>query len=221
MCERVFLGQPPHRELRQRAEHEDQGREPADQHQRHIAEPLVDDLRQRHRHDVEDQAGGERDHDEQAEHGRGDPGREPHVRRRGVALDRLVVIVGNEPKIDDAGQDTDHRRNDEGAAPSDHRCQHGGDAGRERDAEIAAHAVEGERAAARGRLLDQHRGADRMIDRGEHAERRQRDRQRDQVRRQRRADQRHAAAEIEQRHHVAPAPAVGEPAGRQREDRRR
>ena len=68
-----------------------------------------------------------------------------------------------------------------------HRREHGGDAGRERHAEIAAHAVERERAPARGRLLDQHRDADRMIDRGEHAEREQRDRQHDQVRRQRRA----------------------------------
>ncbi len=84
-------------------------------------------------------------------------------------------------------------------------------------AEIAADAVEGERASARGRLLDQHRGADRMIDRRKHAERRQRDRQHDRARRQSRADERGAAAEIEQRHHVAPAPAVAKPARRQRE----
>ena len=57
-----------------------------------------------------------------------------------------------------------------------------------------------------------------MIDRGEHAEREQRDRKRDEVRRERRRGAAHAAADVEHHHHVAAAPAVGEPARRQRED---
>jgi len=56
-----------------------------------------------------------------------------------------------------------------------------------------------------------------MIDRGEHAEHEQRGRELKRRRRQGSARKRDAAAEIERRHHVAPAPAVGEPAGRQRE----
>jgi hypothetical protein len=56
-----------------------------------------------------------------------------------------------------------------------------------------------------------------MIDRGEHAEHEQRGRQQERRRRDSSADERDAAAEIERRHHVAPAPAVGKPAGRQRE----
>ena len=67
------------------------------------------------------------------------------------------------------------------AAPADPCGQRRGDAGGERDAEIAAHAVERERAAAVDRRRDQDRGADRMIDRREHAEREQRNRQRDEI----------------------------------------
>ena len=56
-----------------------------------------------------------------------------------------------------------------------------------------------------------------MVDRRERTEREQRDRKRHEVGRHPRPDERDAAAEIEHRHHVAPAPAVGEPARRQRE----
>ena len=57
-----------------------------------------------------------------------------------------------------------------------------------------------------------------MIDRGEHAEREQRDGERDEIRRQRRRGAAQPAADVEHHHHVAAAPAVGEPARRQRED---
>ena len=82
---------------------------------------------------------------------------------------------------------------------------------------IAADAVERHGAAAMGRALDHHRRADRMIDRREDAEREQRDGEHCERRRQRGSDQRDPAADIERDHHVAAAPAVGEPAGRQRE----
>ena len=99
-----------------------------------------------------------------------------------------------------------------------HCGEDGGDAGGQRHAEIAADAVERERAAAIGRGRDHDGGADRMIDRGEHAEREQRDRERDEVGRHRRRREAEPAADIEHHHHVAAAPVVGEPAGRQRED---
>ena len=92
-----------------------------------------------------------------------------------------------------------------------------GDAGGERDAEIAAHAVERHGAAALRRVFDDHGGADRMIDRGEHAEREQGDREHGKRRREGGADQREAAADIKDRQKVAAAPAVAEPARRQRE----
>ena len=109
------------------------------------------------------------------------------------------------------------RRRQEGRAPAEPGREQRAHAGGERDAEIAADAVEGERAPARLRGFDQHGHADRVVDGGEHAEREQRDCQHGQIGREGGAGQRNAAADIEQRHHVAPAPAVGEPAGRQRE----
>ena len=135
-----------------------------------------------------------------------------------VAARRLPCLVRKEAQINDGGRDADRTRHQEGRAPAQPLDQGGSHAGGKRRAEIAADAVEGERAAARRRLLDQHRHADGMIDRRKHAERGQRNRQDDEVGREARRHQRKPAAQIEQRHHVAPAPAVGEPAGRQRED---
>ena len=140
-----------------------------------VADALVDDLRQRDRHGVEDQAGAERDHDEQAEdHRRGRLGQRDVG--RGAALGRVRALSsGTSQIIDDAGRDADHARHQESAAPGERRGQRRGDAGGERHAEIAADAVERHGAAALGGVFQNHRGADRMIDRGEHAEREQRD----------------------------------------------
>jgi hypothetical protein len=56
-----------------------------------------------------------------------------------------------------------------------------------------------------------------MIDRREHAKHKQCDGEHGERRRKRSRDQRNTAADIERNHHVAAAPAVGEPARRQRE----
>jgi len=56
-----------------------------------------------------------------------------------------------------------------------------------------------------------------MVYGGENPEREQRTSERNQVGRNSRRQQRKAATGIEQRHHVATAPAIAEPAGRQRE----
>ena len=85
-----------------------------------------------------------------------------------------------------------------------------------RDAEIAAHRIEGQRAAALRRVFQKQRGTDRVIDRAEYAKREQRRREHRQRRRESRRHERQPAAEIESDHHIAAAPAVGEPAGRQR-----
>jgi hypothetical protein len=90
-------------------------------------------------------------------------------------------------------------------------------AGRERNAQIAADAIEGERAAALFGVLDDHGGADRVIDGREHAEREQCDPENRQRRRESRRDQREATADIKCHHQIAPIPTIAEPSGRQRE----
>jgi len=60
-----------------------------------------------------------------------------------------------------------------------------------------------------------------MVDGAEHAEREQRGGEHGQRRRKRRRDKRQPAADIERDHHRAAAPAVGQPAGRQREQAER
>ena len=211
------LDQPADRDLRQPAAQEHRRRQAAHGHERDVvADTLVDDLGQRHRYGVEHQPGAERDHHKEAENRCGDWRRKGNVGRR-AARGRVSPLVGNHPEIGDAGGDADQARHEEGAAPGERRGQGGGDAGCERDAEIAADAVEGERAAALGRVLDEHRGAHRMIDGGKDAEREQCHSECVERRREGGADQRQSAADIERRHHVAAAPAVGEPARRQRE----
>ena len=215
---RIFLDDPANRELRDGAAQEHGRRDAADRDQRNArADPLVDQLGQRDGHGVEHQAGGGADQDEQREHRDHHPHRQPHV-RRGAAAGGMLAVVRHHHEIGDTGRDADHGRHQERAAPADPSGQSRGDAGGERDADIAANAIEGERPAAVDRGRDHDRGADRMIDRGEHAEREQRDRERDEVRRERRRGATQPAADIEHHHHVAAAPAVREPARRQRED---
>src|SRR6516165_3912675 len=126
-------------------------------------------------------------------------------------------FVRDETQIDDRARDADEPRHQEGRAPSQACKQRRRRAGGERRAEIAAYAVEGKRAAAQGRVLDQHRSADRMVDCREHTERRERNGEHHEIRRESRRHQRKAAAGIEHRHHFAPTPAVAKPARRQRE----
>ena len=216
--QRKALDQPADRDLGERAAQEHRRGQAADRDQRNVvADALVDDLRQRHRDGVEHQAGAERDDDEQSENRRGEHRRQRDVGRLRARGRVAFLLLRNEPQIDRAGRDADHAGNEKGAAPGQRRRQRRRDPGRKRDAEIAADAVKGERAAALGGFLDDHRGADRMIDGGEYAERKQRKAEHVKRRRESRGDQRHAAADIEREHQVAAAPAVAEPAGRQRE----
>ncbi len=114
-----------------------------------------------------------------------------------------MAVVLDQPQIGNAAQDADRPRHEEGRAPPEIIGNEGGDAGRQRDAHIAAHPIESERTAARLRCLDQHRHPNGMIDRSKHAERTERDAERDQSRRQPGREQRCAAAKPEHRHHVA------------------
>src|SRR5260370_679027 len=80
------------------------------------AEPLTHDFRQRNRDDVENEAGAERDHDEQAEDARRQGGAERNIGYRAAAC-VLSFFVRDEPQIDDGGDDADHPRPQEGRAP--------------------------------------------------------------------------------------------------------
>ena len=141
-----------------------------------------------------------------------------HLRLRHPRLG-MMAVVRHQPEIDDAGDDAEHCRRQERAAPAEPARQSRGDAGSQRNAEIAADAVEGERSSARCRRP---RSASpcRPDDRSRQTcrARTARPRAQNKFGAKRRGRQRKPAAEIERRHHIAAAPAVGEPAGRQRKD---
>ena len=138
---------------------------------------------------------------------------------RAVAQLSLVArahLVAYRPHEGDAGGDGREARQDERPAPAEILRHYAGDQRRQRDAEIAPHAVDADLAADLLRVGDDHRRADRMIDRGEDADRKQRDTQLQ--RRLHEADADHAEADADEvdRHHVAAAPAVAEPAAQER-----
>ena len=140
----------------------------------------------------------QRDDDEKTEDGRRDGGRQRHV-GRSAARGFVLRLVGNEPDIGGAGRDADDARHEEGAAPGQRGGEERGDPAASEMPRLPQTPLNAMRASAMGRALDHHRGADRMIDRGEDAEHEQRDGEHRQRRRQRRGDQRHAAADDRRR----------------------
>ena len=98
------------------------------------------------------------DQDEQREHRDHYPHRQPHIGSRAASGCELAVIRHHD-EIGDAGRDADHGRHQERATPADPCGQRSGDPGGERDADVAANPVEGERPAAIGRRGDNDRGA--------------------------------------------------------------
>ena len=185
-----------------------------------LTDPLVDDLRQRNRDRVEHEPCTERDHHEESEDHRGGACGEPDV-GRSAAFGGVSLFVRHRPNIDRARDHADQAGDQKSPAPGDSRGQRRGDAGRERNPEIAADPVERQRAAALDGVLQDHRGADRMVDRRKHAEREQSDGKRGERWRRRGAKQRNPAAEVKRDHHVAAAPAIGQPACRQGEQSER
>ena len=77
----------------------------------------------------------------------------------------MPVFGRTEPEIDYAGGDADDTGHQKRGTPGQHGGQRRSDAGRERDAEVAAHAIERECASAFRGVLDNHCGTDRMIKR--------------------------------------------------------
>ena len=120
-----------------------------------------------------------------------------------------------------SGHDEDDGGNEKRPAPADPGRDRRRDRSRDRDADIAADAVARHRMAAVDGLLHHHRRADRMINRAEHADAEQRDGEQREVRRGADRRRRDAGTNEKDRHHIAPAPVVGEPARRQREQAER
>ena len=153
------LDQAPDGELRHGAAEKHRGGQTADRDQGDAgADALVNDFRQRHRDGVEDEAGAQRHHDEEPKNHHRELRREVHVRGFRARGRMAFLLFRHHPQIDRGGQDAHDPRHQECAAPRERRRQCRRDAGGERNAEIAADAVEGERAAAMGGLLDHHRG---------------------------------------------------------------
>ena len=184
-----------------------------------LRQPLVDDLGQRDGQHVEDQPSAERDHEKQAEQHDRKPRRQRHRRLRFARSWR----DGGRPASATDKQRRSRSQTSAGARKAARQPS--------QDASAALMPAASEtprlphtplKASVRPRAPDASISighADRMIDGGEHAEREHaRPRASSRFGASRDADQRDAAADIERRHHVAAAPAIGEPAGRQREN---
>jgi hypothetical protein len=105
---------------------------------------------------------------------------------------------------------------DESPAPAEEFADHAGDQCRRCYAEISPYAVDAHLAAELVGIGHDHGGADRMIDRCKQSNREQRDAQLQRRLYQPDRDHRQADAGEIDHHHVAPAPPVAKPAGRQR-----
>ncbi len=144
-------------------------------------------------------------------------------RRRQVDLLRGTLrrwrgLLRRDDREHDAARDRHESRHDERGAPADVLDQEAGRQRGRRDAEVAGEAVHADHAARPVRALHEHRDADRVVDRRERADDRERDRELPGRLRQRDEERRRADAEEEHQHHRAAAPMVAEAPGRQRAD---
>jgi len=185
-----------------------------------LDESLVEDLRNRHRDDVEHEPAGEGGDRKRCEHRHCNIEDERHFRGVRALRDFIPALVCRS-EIGNADRHADDRRQGERRSPAersgDGRCQ----PGCKRHAKIAVHPVACEIATAVAGVRDQDRNSDRMIDRCEDAEHEQRDRKHDRVGRGRGNCERAAAAEKEDRHQLAAAPMVPCPTPGQREQAER
>jgi hypothetical protein len=143
--------------------------------------------------------------------------RQPHL---GAALapGRRFGFRRNDAHEDDperqAGQAGDRERR----PPTEPVHQQARQRGGHRDAEVARQAVDADRCARPSRALQQHRDADRVIDRRERADERERRGELPGPLRHRREQRGRSDPEEEDDHHRAAAPEVTEPAGGQRSE---
>ncbi len=178
-------------------------------------ETLGQELRVAVRREIEQQAAGDGrrgHHDECAgEHRR-------RQRDAGAALPLRwrLGFLGAHAREHDAEEDARDARDGERCAPTEPFDEQAGDERGERDAEIAGQTVDADRRARIARVLHEHRDADRVIDRCERADERERGRELPRVLNGRAEQRGGAHAEEEHEHHRAPAPEVAEATGRQR-----
>ena len=218
---RINRYQTTDRELGGAAEQKNKSRNRPNQRKRNVrGELLVHDFRDRHGDDVEHEPAGERNHRECPEHRRCDIERKRHLSALGRTR-LFVAAFARHQKIRDADCSAHDRRKNERCAPASGYGDRGSDTRRERHAEISEHAVRGEIAPAIARVGNQHRNADGMIDRRENTKREQSDGKPEHVRRRGGGRERYRAAEEENRHKLAAAPVVADPAPWQRETVRR
>jgi len=215
--QREAVGEPAADDLRGAGEQEDEGDEAAGPENPAIgqrAQPLGEDLRQRHRRHLADEAGAEHG-DREDEEGAHDIG----ARRLGLGLAVGARgddgAVAHEDREGDAGERAEHARHDERRAPRDELREGARRQRRDADTETAENAVPAQRLAAALGVAHQPGDADRMIDRAEEPDEREPEREAERsVGKPGEHGGRAGADEIEH-HHVLGAPAVAEPAGRQ------
>ena len=140
--------------------------------------------------------------------------RESRVVRRSST--RAAVGFGrNQSEIGRADAQCRRPGQDEGPAPAKPLGYRPGHDGRERHPEIAPQSVDANGTADALGMADQHRSPNRMIDRGKEPHRRKPKRELPGRLAEAGRDRGETDAEEEHRHHVAPAPAVAQPSGRQ------
>ena len=188
-----------------------------------LRQPLVEDLRQRERGALEDEAADRgREHDDR-EH--------PHER---PALDRRGAVPGcglralppaaafgrpdsssrpQEDGVGDADADGDHPGQHERVAPPRGVDEVAGEEGRARHPEVPEDPVDRERHPRLRSPLDDEGEADRMVDRGEETDGGEPERDLERRPREGGQDRARSDAEEEDHDHPFPAPLVREPAG--------
>ena len=119
-----------------------------------------------------------------------------------------------EQRVGRAEADGDGAGQDEGATPAPGVDEPAGEQRGGGDPQVAEHAVDRERDAGLLPSVHDHRETDRMVDRGEHPDREQPQRDLDGGARQRRGDRARPDADEEDHHHPFPAPLVRDPSGR-------
>ena len=111
-----------------------------------------------------------------------------------------------------ADAESDCARNDERRPPAYGVGERARDQRGECDADVAEDPIHSEDPAHVLPVRDEHRDADRVVDRGEHADEREAQGDVHRSGGEAREDARGADAEEEHHHHAPPAPAIGEPA---------
>jgi hypothetical protein len=127
-----------------------------------------------------------------------------------------TASCGADEREQHAARKRRERGYDESHMPACILQQRAGHDGRQRDTHVAREAVHANRQARSLRALDEHRDADRVVDRGEYAEHRQCRTKLPRGSRKRDEQRRDTHAEEEHEHHPPPAPQVAEPSGGQR-----